>query len=202
MTPTPLQTIDTSLWSPPAPDPAGITYLPGSDRLLITDSEVDEMAIYQGANLFEFTRTGALVRSGTTLPDTPEPTGAGHRASDGTLFVTDDDQNSYFVIRPGLDTQLGTSDDDVSEVSTASFGSTDPEGVELDSDTGHLMIGDGIGIKIYDVDPVNGAFGDGDDVATHFDVQAHGVRDAEGVGFDPQRHPSSSSTRRAGRSTR
>src|SRR5438093_6551680 len=50
--------IDTSQWSPPSPDPAGITYLPppwsASGHLLISDSEVDEMPPYfKGVNVFE-----------------------------------------------------------------------------------------------------------------------------------------------------
>jgi hypothetical protein len=186
--PTLLQTIDTSLFAPPSPDPAGLTYVPATDRLLITDSEVDEMSIYQGANLYEFTRLGALVRTGTTVPFTPEPTGAGYGAANSSLYVTDDDQNSVFVVRAGGDGGLGTSDDLVTEVSTATFGSLDPEGTELDPDTGHLLISDGVGIEVYDVDPVNGVFGDGNDAVTSFDAEVGGVRDAEGIGFDPQRH--------------
>src|SRR3954465_13680065 len=37
-----VQTIRTSAFSPPSPDPSGIVYMPGRDRLLISDSEVDE----------------------------------------------------------------------------------------------------------------------------------------------------------------
>src|SRR5207247_8594685 len=33
----------TSVWSTPSPDPMGITYDPRTHRLLISDSEVDEM---------------------------------------------------------------------------------------------------------------------------------------------------------------
>ncbi|MEN8158602.1 MAG: hypothetical protein ABFS41_00875 [Myxococcota bacterium] len=52
-----VQTIDTSLWSPPAPDPAGITYRPGSGDLLTCDSEVEEMTIFAGVNLWTNKRT-------------------------------------------------------------------------------------------------------------------------------------------------
>jgi hypothetical protein len=37
--------IETSLFSPPSPDPAGIVYLPSTGRLLVSDSEVNEMTI-------------------------------------------------------------------------------------------------------------------------------------------------------------
>ena len=35
-----------------SPDPAGIAYLPAQDRLLISDSEVNEMPLFQGFNLY------------------------------------------------------------------------------------------------------------------------------------------------------
>ena len=63
-TPTPslVQTIDTSAYMPSSPDPAGIAYLPAQDRLVISDSEVDEMPLFQGFNLFTGTRTGLRSR--------------------------------------------------------------------------------------------------------------------------------------------
>src|SRR6185503_14303001 len=48
-----VRTIKTSSWSPASPDPAGLTYLPGTNRLLITDSEVEEMRIWAGKNVWE-----------------------------------------------------------------------------------------------------------------------------------------------------
>src|SRR5687767_454662 len=47
--------IDTSkaAWNPSSPDPAGVDYWPLTNRLLIADSEVDEMSAYwQGKNVF------------------------------------------------------------------------------------------------------------------------------------------------------
>ncbi len=38
-----VQTTDTSQWSPPSPDPSGITYWSDHDTLLVVDGEVDEM---------------------------------------------------------------------------------------------------------------------------------------------------------------
>lgn len=45
------RTTDTSLYSPPSPDPAGLTYLPSSDTLLIGDSEVEERSSGPSAGL-------------------------------------------------------------------------------------------------------------------------------------------------------
>ena len=66
----------TSLYSPPSPDPAGVVYLPDSNTLLICDSEVDEMPPYfVGKNLFEVTLSGDLVGTLSTISFSHEPTG-------------------------------------------------------------------------------------------------------------------------------
>jgi hypothetical protein len=56
-----IQTIFASQWSPPSPDSAGVVYLPASGTLLVSDSEVNEMAIFEGANVFEATLLGELL---------------------------------------------------------------------------------------------------------------------------------------------
>ena len=55
-----VRTIATSAWNPALPDPAGIVYLPGPDRLQVVDSEVDETtgAGYHGVNLWQTNRSG------------------------------------------------------------------------------------------------------------------------------------------------
>jgi Bacterial Ig domain len=186
--PTLIQTLDVSRLNPPSPDPAGITYLPAADRLLLSDSEVEEMPIFQGANLFQVTRGGQLTDTGVTTPWSREPTGAGFNPVNGTLFVSDDDANRVFAVRPGPDGRYGTTDDARTSVNTLAFGSDDPEGTEFDPGTGHLMVVDGVNREVYDIDPVNEAFGDGDDVATHFDLEQHGVLDPEGIGVDTTRN--------------
>ena len=56
-----VQTIDTWLYSPPSPDPAGVTYLSNAGTLLVSDSEVNEMSIFEGVNLFEIDTDGTLL---------------------------------------------------------------------------------------------------------------------------------------------
>ena len=186
--PTLVQTIATSAYTPSSPDPAGITYMPAQDRLLISDSEVDESGLYQGFNLFTATRTGSGFGSGTLLPGNKEPSGIGFNPGDGSLYTTNDDKDRISRVRPGADGVHGTGDDTVSNFSTSAFGSTDPEGVEYDPATGRLLICDGAGIEVYTVDPVNGTFGDGNDVVTHFDLARYGARDCEGLGLDTNRN--------------
>jgi DNA-binding beta-propeller fold protein YncE len=192
--PTLVKTIATSAYTQPSPDPSGIVYRPGLDRFLIADSEVDETPLYQGFNLFTGTRTGPGFGSGTllargSLPATSkEPTDLGFNPGTGTLYVSDDDKDRVSVVRGGPDGKHGTADDIVSKLSTAAFGNTDPEGVVYDPATGHLFITSGAGIEVYNVNPVNGIFGDGNDTVTHFDVARYGAGDAEGLGIDPSRN--------------
>ena len=52
----------TSVWATPSPDPMGITYDPRTRRLLISDSEVDEIpSLWKGRGLFVVKRKGNLV---------------------------------------------------------------------------------------------------------------------------------------------
>jgi Ca2+-binding RTX toxin-like protein len=183
-----VQTIETSRYVPSSPDPAGIAYVAATDRFLISDSEVDEMTIDLGKNLFTATRSGSGTGTGTTDAFSNEPSGLGYRPADRTLFVSDDDRDRVYLDRPGADGVHGTADDSVSSFSTSAFGSLDSEGVEYDPQSGHLFVADGTAVEIYDIDPVNGVFGDGNDVVTHFDVAQYGSRDAEGLGLDPQRN--------------
>ena len=188
VTATLVQTIQTSAYAPSSPDPSGIVYVEATDRFIVADSEVDEMILYQGFNLYSGTRTGSGQGTGTTLVHgIKEPAGLGYNPADETLYVSDDDADRVSMIRPGPDGVHGTADDAVTHLGTAAFGSLDPEGVEYDTATGHLFICDGVGIEMYRVDPVDGIFGNGNDVVTSFDLAQFGARDCEGVGIDQRR---------------
>jgi hypothetical protein len=186
-----VQVIQTSRFSPPSPDPSGIAWLPGPDRLLIVDSEVEEVtgAGYHGVNLWQSTRGGTVVDTGTLYPAvSKEPTGTDYDPGTGTLFVSDDSKGGVHVIRPGPDGRFGTADDSVRFIALSALGSGDTEDPAFDPTTGHLYVSDAISAEIFEVDPVNGVFGDGNDLTTHFDVGRHGVVDGEGLAFDSVRN--------------
>jgi uncharacterized protein YjiK len=184
-----VQTIDTSLFSPPSPDPAGITYLNSSDTLLFSDSEVNEMAIFTGKNLFEMTHSGNLIDTLTTTSFSNEPTGVAYNPDNEHLFISDDNAREIFEVDPGPDGLYDTLDDIVTSFDTTAFNSTDPEGVAYDTWQGVLFIADGKNNEVYRVTPgANGIFDgsppSGDDQVSSFDTAVLGITDPEGITFD------------------
>ena len=194
------QTVDTGgtgAWAPTSPDPSGIAYFPGSDQLLISDAEVDEMPIFTGQNLYVSSRTGALSGTGTTWPTapnnwTPEPTGVAAMGSH--LLVSDDDRSMIHEIASiGADGRWGTPDDGArTTFRTSAFGATDAEDVAYDSKRNEILVIDGVNNELFRVDPgpdakFNGTAPVADDVATHTDLEQYGVIDPEGVVYDAVR---------------
>ena len=186
-----VQTIDTSQFSPPSPDPTGITYLPTANTLLMSDSEVEEMPdLFAGANLFEATLSGSLVHTSNTINFSNEPTGAAFDSSNAHVFFSDDGRDRIFDVNPGADGRYGTTDDIVTSIDTRAFGSDDPEGVAIDSQQRRLFIADATDGKVYRVSAGANAIFDGvppagDDVVTQFDTGALGLQAPQGIEFDP-----------------
>lgn len=175
---------------PPSTDPAGIVWIESEQRLMVSDSEVNETPFFAGSNTFWVSLSGALLGHGATTSYSSEPTGLGLDPIGNRLFVSDDNKAEVFEVRPGPDGLLGTADDTATSFDTEIFGSTDPEGVEYDPATGDLFILDGFGAEVFRVDAgPNGQF-DGvanDDVVTSFDLGSFGSADPEGIGLDPIR---------------
>jgi hypothetical protein len=119
----------TSVWATPSPDPMGITYDPRTQRLLISDAEVDEIpALWKGSNLFVTKRKGNLVAPRTLRKFTVEPEDLALDNRHRSLYVTDDDLDRVFRDKPGKDGLFGTRDDvAVALIRTRRFGSFDPE---------------------------------------------------------------------------
>jgi hypothetical protein len=176
----------TSAFDPPSPDPAGICYMPGSGALWITDSEVDEMPIYAGANVFETTLGGSLLNTANTLAFSNEPAGCTLNPGNQHLFYSDDVQKRVWEVNPGPDGLYHTSDDIRTSFSTSLFGSFDPEDLVFDATDGVLFVVDGQNAEVYRVSPgPNGVFEgvppSGDDFVTQFDTAAFGITDPEGI---------------------
>jgi DNA-binding beta-propeller fold protein YncE len=195
--------IDTSLYVPPSPDPAGITYLSTADMLLISDSEVDEIiapnpAAYTGKNLFITDRLGLLDSTLTTYnpPDVTfsnEPSGVAYKPNNSfppnreLLYFADDNVNRIYELDPGPDGDYNTSDDIVRSYDTdvSPMNCFDPSGITYDGNRDHLFVVDDVGEEVHDI--ALGANGklDQSDAVTTFSVTALGIRNPEGIEFNP-----------------
>jgi uncharacterized protein YjiK len=185
-----VNTIDTSRFPPPSPDPSGLAYRPSGERLLVSDGEVEEMAIYRGVNVWATTLAGSVQETSTTTSYSDEPTGVAYNPDNGHYFFSDDDAERVYEVDPGQDGRLGGGDDTVTSFPTSPFGCNDPEGVAFDSLHGHLFVSDGVNREIYEVLPgANGRFDGqppaGDDQIRHFDTSVLGLTDPEGVEHNP-----------------
>ncbi len=197
-----VQTGAGSAWSPNSPDPSGITYLPASGRLLVSDAEVDEIpALFTtGRNLWTTNLAGAVQSTGTTVANpttgawSQEPTGVAYDAGNDRLFVSDDDLNRIFVISgSGVPNPLSTGNEGTRTFfSSSAVGATDNEDVAYDSKRNNVVLVDGVNNELYRVSPgpdglFNGVAPAGDDVATHSDLERFGISNPEGVTYDPVR---------------
>ncbi len=179
----------TSAWTPASPDPSGVTWLPGRDRLMVVDSEVEEVtgAGYHGVNLWQATRLGAVTDTGTTYPAvSKEPNGLGYIPASDTLLISDDSARRIHFMRPGADGRFGTADDLVTFFDALPY-SDDTEDPTYDPVSGHVFFLDGVDTQVYRIDPVDGVFGDGDDTVTSFDVGQYGITDTEALEYHPER---------------
>ncbi|MFL6240865.1 MAG: PKD domain-containing protein [Actinomycetes bacterium] len=186
-----VRTVATSAWSPASPDPDGLVYLPSADRLLVSDSEVDEMGIFNNVNMWNVTRAGVVQDTGVTTSYTDEPDGLAYNASTGHIFIADDDQLRVYEDAPGADGRYGTADDSRTWFSTYPY-STDPEEVTYFPPTGELFLLDAADNDIYRIGPgPNGTFDGiapaGDDTIAEFDVGVYGAELPEGTAYFPSR---------------
>jgi hypothetical protein len=185
--------IDTSkaAWNPSAPDTSGIDYWPLTGRLLISDSEVDEMSRYfTGKNVYESTLSGSLVKtcSTTNLSRTGfsnEPTGLAINPANNRIYFSDDDANKINEVSLGPDNTYCTSDDGVISVNVGTvYNIQDAEDVAYGNNKLFVAGGDAAEVFIIPLG-ANGVLGGGDDgPMTHFDTASLGFRVLEGLGYN------------------
>ena len=173
---------------PPSPDATGLAYISSSHHLLITDADVEEtvqgITHYEGANIWEVTLGGSLIRTTTvsTVPPTlvamtDEPTGVAWNPSTDHYYFTDDHLNRVFDLNPGGDTLLGTADDSWTFFSLAGAGMVDAEGITFDSVNDYLVLVDGVNAEVYRFS-LAGALID------HFDTAQYGVLSPQSVDYN------------------
>jgi DNA-binding beta-propeller fold protein YncE len=185
---TPVHVIKTFNWSPPSPDPTGLSYNKASGKLLVSDSEVDEIRrLWKGFNLFEAFRGGQLARTGKLTRKTHEPEDIAWDNAQRVLYVADDDKDAVFKFDPGRDGKIGTRDDAATEaLNTHRFRSHDPEGLGYDAADKSLLVVDQRDAKVYHVRRGRDhKFGTTDDRVSGFKTGPLGLTSPEDVEFDP-----------------
>ena len=116
--------IDTSMFGPSSPDPSGLAYLESAGTLLVSDSEVSEMTIYSGTNVWEAFVEGIVVDTSDTTFFSSEPTGIAVDPVSGHWFFSDDDEQAVFEVDLGPDELLNTPDDIVTSFRTLAIPDT------------------------------------------------------------------------------
>ncbi len=186
--PTLVRTTFTSQWSSPSPDPMGGAYIPTSNRLMVSDSEIEEYQrpYWRGGNIFESTLQGDFLTLHDVTNFTNEPTGIAFNPTNNHLFVSDDSQKEVFEIDPGNDNKWFTGDDIRTQFDTKVLGTNDTEDVAYNPFNGYLYLADGLNSEVWEVRPgPNGRFDGvapaGDDQASHWDTSSKGINDPEGI---------------------
>src|SRR3990172_7607693 len=170
-----VQTIDTSQWEPPSPDPAGIDYRPAAGPLLVSDSEVDEMPAYSaGGNGF-----GAKAGGG--------PVGAGidYRPAAGRLLVSDSEVDEMPPYWAGVNVfEATTGGALVATCTTSPAFSNEPVGVAVNPTNGHIFFSDDERQKIHEVNlGPDGDYCTADDTRTQLSTSSFVSSDPEGLAY-------------------
>src|SRR5688572_9476730 len=181
--------IDTSnaAWNPSSPDPSGVDYFSLTNKLIIVDSEVEEMTYFQGKNVYQSTTSGTLGATCSTTAYSGEPSGVAVNPTNNHIFISDDNgsNDKVYEISLGADNTYCTADDVVTITNVATlYGATDAEDVAYGNNT--LFIAGGDAAEVYRIPlGANGVLGGGDDGAmTHFDTTALGFSDMEALGYN------------------
>jgi hypothetical protein len=178
-------------WNPSSPDPSGIDYWPLTGRLLVSDSEVDEIPAYWALkNVYDATTSGTLISTCRTTFSS-EPSGVAINPNNNHVFFSDDNgatADRVFEVSLGPDGTYCTADDTVvsTPVSTLYSAVPEPDAEDVAYGNNTLFIADGVNAEVYIVPlGANGVLGGGDDGSvTHFDTASLGFHNVEGIGYN------------------
>jgi uncharacterized protein YjiK len=153
---------------------------------LISDSEVDEGALWHNRNLFVAGRKGGLIATRRLTKATVEPEGIVWYGLTKSLFVADDDRDAVYRFKPGRDGVIGTGDDPVKKLlNTRRYGSFDPEGLAWNPRARMLIFVDATDRKVYKVRRgPDRRWNTRDDGVKRFGTFKFGFTDPEGVLWD------------------
>jgi uncharacterized protein YjiK len=202
VTATLVRTTNTWQYSPPSNDSSGLTHIPVSNTLLLSDSEINEISDWAGSNLFKSALLGTLVGTDTVYtgaqgttgsPISDEPTDVAYNPQNSHLFVSDDTgTRAIYEITPGTGGSYSPANGATYvqfNPDTSPINSTDPEGTSLNTwNYRHLYFTDGVnggGGIVYVLDlGANGVLNTNDQVIHQFIVSSMGIADPEASAFN------------------
>lgn len=130
----------------------------------------------------------SLVRRTATSawsPPSPDPSGIAYDPASGRLIVVDGEveETSRFASRNVWETSLSGT---VQRSWNSTSFTSEPVGIAVNRDNGHLFISDDDRRRVFEIDPgADGRAGTSDDRVTSFSTSAFGATDPEGVAYDP-----------------
>lgn len=133
-----------NLWEYGIPDPSGIAYNPLTGRLMLSDAEIEEEPTFNPTSLYTLRLDGTPVASHTPK-FTTEPTGLAIDASQGVMYVSDDDKYLVNVV------ELNDPSKRLWSFDTRGFGADDPEDVAVDPVTKNLFIANGLSRSLQEL---------------------------------------------------
>jgi hypothetical protein len=186
---TEVRSIDLAALDPPSSDPGGVAFDRSAQRVIVTDSDIDELAAFSGSIVFSYGWDGGWEGLGVPA-ELHEVSDVAVDVATHRRFFTDDGLPQLVVFDLGPDATFGTHDDRATGISTTTFGNDDPEGVAYGQAS--LFITDGAGASVHRLSPgEDGEFAGiselSDDSVTSFDTRGLGITDPEGVAFDADR---------------
>jgi hypothetical protein len=185
-----VQTVHTSLWSPPSPDPSCVTFRPETGDFWTTDNEVDEMTIFAGVTLWRHDALGNVSETFNLTGFTGEPSGIAFDPAGGRAWISDDNTRQIHRIDLGPDDEFLTGDDVIADIDgLVAAGCDDPEDVTYNPFDGNLYVPSVDSDELCTISPgPNGVFDDaapmGDDVVTVVSL-APTILKPKGIVYDP-----------------
>jgi uncharacterized protein YjiK len=174
----PIQDHTSADWVPPSDEPSGAAWIEGPDYLFVVDTNAADND--PDANGWQVDiHTGAATSRATGVE---EPSGIDYDPATNTLFITQDDGHIFIF------EDFDTPGENMIELDVTDF-SFDTEDPAFNSDNGRLYWMDGADDALLELNPVDGVWGNNDDIITSRSVSHlndSNNSDWEGLAWDPR----------------
>ncbi|RMG10099.1 MAG: hypothetical protein D6728_11355, partial [Cyanobacteria bacterium J055] len=183
-------------------DSQALVFAPSGDS---TDP-ANRMSLYvadsaaNSGGIVELSLTQALTLPATTIatlvrtidtpqwnPPSPDPSGIAYIPTSNRLLVADGEVNEIPTLFTGDNLFSSSLSGTLSNTGSTIAYSDEPTGIDINPANGHLFVADDTGTRsIYQVNPVDGIYGNANDILVNsFNTANFGSDDPEGVAFAP-----------------